>query len=967
VVVVICIYDRKETGFTKNGLAVLNECLGCVLKEKLNNEYELTLSYPLHSVKAKFIQQYNVIKADGQLFRIYNTERDSKSGIITAYARHIFYDLTNYMIEDKIAANKTCQEAMDIMIQEMGANSVYTVESDITNLAIQSVVKKNGVQSMFLLVNAWQGELVRNNFLIRINTAKGSDKGVHIGYGKNVIGINEKSNCDNVVTRIYPIGANGITLPEKFLTNVAWQGTDYPAFALLKIVEFSDADSESELRTEAQNYLSEHSLPEVNYKIDFLKLGQTEEYKNYKALEEVEVGDIVTVKHTVLGIDIKVKVMAIEKDILSAKNTKVELGQPLETIEAHITELVKNSLVKDKLYYGIRINEETGFEVIRSDRKSRGVFNADGFKLQKGDGLGGFTDKFYADADGNLVLDGSISWGNVTDQPFIPQNAGDVGAKPYDWLPAYGDITGLKPPTNADNTIGTIGANRLTYIDGNGIYTGTLTAQQINVIQGIVLGANATIQWANLPSLPTASQVGARPNTWTPTKNELGNWTTYIDGSGIYTGIINANQINVGTLTGFTIQTAGSGYRTIMKQAGAYPDYSLAGFNGNEYHGLVIIPSVADMILYENGTEAFRIYMADPVTQVVKLKGYGDDILGYNNYYGKTYPLGTWDFSSCNVIGLSGGGGWSGGDIDLGGTVKSHINGSGQTVNDTTAIFGVSSEFIPWSDDTKLMVQSKHSTQEYSILEIMSPANSSTSRESTLAVHVYDSNTGWDYFGDFSMLTYQDDPRMVMVAQSRGAPPPWWGVLISTNYYSGAGATILEGFRYSRTGESKGETHWKRGSNNHINMIRLGDYSSIVERLAAGDPNYASYRRLSIMYNAFCSDYTNNYYQQYTPWVDSYKLEFDGTAVDSSAGGGIKFFARPTLDWGKYEHNDSEWVLCMSVHKNGIAFGLGDFYMAHGYGTEILYIGKANKNTKFLGNIDFSTAQSVTGFTAVFG
>jgi hypothetical protein len=116
---------------------------------------------------------------------------------------------------------------------------------------------------------------------------------------------------------------------------------------------------------------------------------------------------------------------------------------------------------------------------------------------------------------GDEILMGSnarISWLNVDDQPFIPSTATDVGARPYDWLPAYGDISGLKPPTNADNTLGVIGANRLTYIDENGIYTGTLTAQQINAIQGITLGANTTIQWASLPSLPSASQVGALPN-----------------------------------------------------------------------------------------------------------------------------------------------------------------------------------------------------------------------------------------------------------------------------------------------------------------------------------------------------------------------------------------------------------------------------------------------------------------------
>jgi hypothetical protein len=59
-----------------------------------------------------------------------------------------------------------------------------------------------------------------------------------------------------------------------------------------------------------------------------------------------------------------------------------------------------------------------------------------------------------------------ISWANVTGQPYIPQNAEDVGAKPYDWYPGISDVTGLP--------------GRLTYIDGGGIYTHTIYADQIN-------------------------------------------------------------------------------------------------------------------------------------------------------------------------------------------------------------------------------------------------------------------------------------------------------------------------------------------------------------------------------------------------------------------------------------------------------------------------------------------------------
>ena len=339
----IVVYDKKEKIFNKNGLAVLNETVECLVTEKLNDEYELLLSYPLHLKKLQYLKPFNIIKADGQLFRIYNTDKDSKSGVIKVNARHIFYDLLNYIIQDRRVENKTCRDGLDIIMGELELTETYTVESDITTVATQYLVKKNGVEAVFLLVNEWQGELIRDNFHIGIMKNKGHDRGVHIRYGKNIIGISEKLNCDNVATWIYPVGMNGITLPEKYLLNPLWKEVDYPDFAVIKLVDFKDANSEGLLRIEAQKYLDAHAIPDVNYKIDFMLLEQTEEYKNYKSLEKVEVGDIVTVQHGILGIDIKVKVIGLEKDILSATNTEVELGQPLSTLNQYMAEISRSS------------------------------------------------------------------------------------------------------------------------------------------------------------------------------------------------------------------------------------------------------------------------------------------------------------------------------------------------------------------------------------------------------------------------------------------------------------------------------------------------------------------------------------------------------------------------------------------------------------------------------------------------
>lgn len=145
-----------------------------------------------------------------------------------------------------------------------------------------------------------------------------------------------------------------------------------------------------------------------------------------------------------------------------------------------------------------------------------------------------------------IILDPSsyIAWEQVDGAPTIPTTPEDIGAKPYDWLPSYGDISGIKPPATADNTLGVIGANRLTYIDGNGMYTGTLTAQQINAIQGITLGANATINWAALPSLPSASQIGALSSgTYIPSTSDITQITAnYVATPNLVTNIAQVNN-----------------------------------------------------------------------------------------------------------------------------------------------------------------------------------------------------------------------------------------------------------------------------------------------------------------------------------------------------------------------------------------------------------------------------------------
>ncbi|WP_279510523.1 phage tail spike protein, partial [Clostridium perfringens] len=84
-------------------------------------------------------------------------------------------------------------------------------------------------------------------------------------------------------------------------------------------------------------FSKEHiDLPKVNYKINFLDLSLTEEYKDFKALEKVKLADVVTVRHKDLKIDVKRKVIKYKWDSLTKSYIEIELGDLESTLSNDI-------------------------------------------------------------------------------------------------------------------------------------------------------------------------------------------------------------------------------------------------------------------------------------------------------------------------------------------------------------------------------------------------------------------------------------------------------------------------------------------------------------------------------------------------------------------------------------------------------------------------------------------------------
>lgn len=341
----IFVYDKKTPrgNFENNGLAVLDECIMAEINQELNGDYSLELEYPVVSRKAQYLEEFNIIKADGQLFRIYKVERiQEKISKIKVWARHIFYDLAFYFIESAKVLNANMKEALEgTMPPELqGLFSFNVLEENIAPFAVKEI---NAVDAIFRLIEVYGGELHRDNFDVEIKDSIGESNGVLVKYGKNIKGMRVIEDTSELATRIYAIGSNSLLLPERYI-EVEGERAKLLLYPITKRVEFKKCKDVESLRARAEEYAEKAANPKIFITIDFMELSKTEEYKNYNHLTQVAVGDFVKVSNEKIAVTTDLRVIKKRTDLINHINTKIELGDPLNTI---IEKLDTSKLLED--------------------------------------------------------------------------------------------------------------------------------------------------------------------------------------------------------------------------------------------------------------------------------------------------------------------------------------------------------------------------------------------------------------------------------------------------------------------------------------------------------------------------------------------------------------------------------------------------------------------------------------------
>lgn len=345
------LYADTEKDFQTNGVGVLSDAVACYVERELNGVYELDMQYPVNGIHFSAIQQRSIIlaapdpfsKDKAQPFRVYRMTKPMK-GIVTVYARHVAYDLMGIPVSPFIA--NSANEAMQGMKSNAAIDCPFlfwtnkVTEATMTVSFPKSIWKLLGGSAGSVL-DTYGGEYEFDRWNIGLHTQLGENRGVSIRYGKSLTSLEQDENCANCYTGVYPywLSTEGalVQLDEKIVH--AEGNFGYTRILDLDLsMEWEEAPTQEQLRDRAERYMKDNDIgvPEVSWTVSFIQLAQTEEYKDKALLEQIELGDTVSVMFAKMGIDVSARAVKTRYNVLLDRYESVSLGR----VKANIADTI---------------------------------------------------------------------------------------------------------------------------------------------------------------------------------------------------------------------------------------------------------------------------------------------------------------------------------------------------------------------------------------------------------------------------------------------------------------------------------------------------------------------------------------------------------------------------------------------------------------------------------------------------
>ena len=301
-----------------------------------------------------------------EIFVIKKVKKQSRY-ITVAAVQMTIHACNTLWLEDVRPTNTNGQGALSHMLTNaIGKKKEIVLQSNISVMNTAYYQRKRLQEALFnadnSFIDRWGGEVLRRGYTLSINDRIGMDRKVVIRRGKNLTGFEGTTDLDQLCTMAKGVGFDGITHEGYIMSPLAEQYDQYYP----REFKYDDVKVKTENDTEGYDTLEEAQVELIRrvnleytknhvdelraeYNLSFIPLSMTEEYKHL-ASETIYLGDTVKIQETLLGIDLKVRVISRKYDVMKQKPISMTLSNiPIEEKRTTISDSAIIKQLKDQI------------------------------------------------------------------------------------------------------------------------------------------------------------------------------------------------------------------------------------------------------------------------------------------------------------------------------------------------------------------------------------------------------------------------------------------------------------------------------------------------------------------------------------------------------------------------------------------------------------------------------------------
>ena len=337
-----------------NGLGTIQP-LECTVTEELNGIYEceftvLTTDKHYEDLKSSGLIKVKVGNGSEQIFRVYFIS-EPINFVVSVKAQHITYDLSKIVVKPFTATGAV--NIKNQLVSHMLGSYPFTTWTDIANTT--STFTLDIPRSFRECLGGYEGSVLDvlrceyewDNLTVKLYAQRGHDNGVRIAYGKNLTDFVQEQNNENVYDAVYGYAVvNEVTYEASGIYNKTGASTPKVLNVDFSSSYENQTPTPADLLAKATQYAQNNPIevPNVNIKIDFVPLWQTEEYKDILQLERVSLGDTVHVYFDKLNVEASARVIKTVWNVLTEKYDSIELGDAKATLDTIINSSVEKAV-----------------------------------------------------------------------------------------------------------------------------------------------------------------------------------------------------------------------------------------------------------------------------------------------------------------------------------------------------------------------------------------------------------------------------------------------------------------------------------------------------------------------------------------------------------------------------------------------------------------------------------------------